>query len=1576
MRLVGDLPANSPDLWTFLTRWTVPTCRWTCLEGMTACVPLTHCPVQEALSRGRVPRSTLHCLQPLVDAERLRHKLLQELRVTELHMQQSSASTPAAFDLQSPYPQNVPLVPQIGSLAYRFGAVRRLWLGYAASVPLTTWLQCTAMHCVLFYRCLLEWVLTTFPLQLVNASELPNPSLHLPHPSAAERVRQQVTAMHSPPSRPYATSTPRAMHPRHRRKFERAARLVFGVDLAVDVPPHIRTELPFSQFPNQAAIDFGSWSTTYAFARKRQYCCALYIPLSWDTPMAIHGPAADILRTLRLPCPVRVACIIPEHWMHDAPLWHATHAAYHHYTFMDGPVCGGSFRLRGFLLQNPAAAALGPVHFQLIVAHLGPILRALKIHIPRAPRDKPEPAGRVLCTQTTLPNPYQASSPYYYVPLDTSGKALFWHTWNAEWTSRKTTLGTRPVCRQHLVASWRRCNEVLPLAPQHWLRRLAQLVHWPTAHDIDTKAQWVYAVWTPLDPRQYFGQTGAISQPRSVTDRVLEEIGSAQSWVVMYQGKMSQGPLYIRAMHALGPWNFNPIPLLPTDICNTDLIERRFIQNVTPNLNEQRHRRRSYFRWLVRGNMSKALPLATLRDPDVWTKLQQSSRATVRPQDALKILSLARRDMAPHQFSALQGKLLPYIQRQTGVRLPKSLPLRLPVQDPAVKKPVKRLFRDFLRSTKLPAVMCTYLASIFSVVLCSPCKLSRLLSDGRVTSSLADLRQSLTHSTPCASQLHTQPNIATTTPCTAPQLECACPTPAWFTREEIRHVTSPRFSSVFDVGSNFVLSKTPRELCRATSEALRTLHSALPKRRPFPFPKFADAVQDQIKLACTHNPTPHATPPTVPLTRRFKEDHPRLRVIFLDKNCLCYVLFCWRFWVQIILNAYDRPEYTLYRTYSSPEACRSILLLYYYYLALTFPVLRKYVPPRRLRRNLTLNMPWLKAARLPPPPKMCTIVPTSEAEAARARDLLVSHAEQVFQHTSARARDLGLGPPDSLHLPARHGKWKVPTTEGLAKQKSIPVKPSRDVATREVFSHAGHPLNPQFRHASRISSLLERRYTCSFFTLNVLNQEHLIEGFLKPAREFYSAQGIPVGGGELDVVRMFPSLKKEKIIAARKKLYERWKPMLDLQRGTKEVNFSISKSANKKLDEVGAKGANLWHVYTAQECLELALLNLFLNDFFVTGSELRRQTEGAAIGGLLSAQDADLCLMLPESEVPWGSTFPLSLRLARFRDNLMFFCPLQFVPYWTHHLKKFFTDLYELDLDFEQMGRSLTFLEVQVQCEGPNIRSGMKNKVLAGYLTDNPTILRFPDPHTSTARDTVHGLAIALSKKAASITTDPPFTESNFSQVVWELIHRGYPMSWWVSPVRKAYLRSDAITPWAKLKKDPRWIPPVPAKQCLLCPQYTPCPIALPQDSDCRATIRHLATAGVPLIPLKEAVTLPVQHVPPEMQHHTRKHGTPAPTARKRARPARRRTRRLTVRKRPARKQRQPAPLPPNSQRPRLTRRLGYPPPPSDAQQSKVPTKRRGRPPRTATVVRPRAPPRPREPPPPPYPRPHAATSG
>ena len=57
--------------------------------------------------------------------------------------------------------------------------------------------------------------------------------------------------------------------------------------------------------------------------------------------------------------------------------------------------------------------------------------------------------------------------------------------------------------------------------------------------------------------------------------------------------------------------------------------------------------------------------------------------------------------------------------------------------------------------------------------------------------------------------------------------------------------------------------------------------------------------------------------------------------------------------------------------------------------------------------------------------------------------------------------------------------------------------------TREMFSHAHHPLERPLKQASLIASLLERHYTCAFVTLTVLSQQHLVEGFLQPAQEFF-----------------------------------------------------------------------------------------------------------------------------------------------------------------------------------------------------------------------------------------------------------------------------------------------------------------------------------------------------------------------------------------------------------------------------------------------------------------------------------------
>ena len=60
---------------------------------------------------------------------------------------------------------------------------------------------------------------------------------------------------------------------------------------------------------------------------------------------------------------------------------------------------------------------------------------------------------------------------------------------------------------------------------------------------------------------------------------------------------------------------------------------------------------------------------------------------------------------------------------------------------------------------------------------------------------------------------------------------------------------------------------------------------------------------------------------------------------------------------------------------------------------------------------------------------------------------------------------------------------------------------------------------------------------------------------------------------------------------------------------TKDVFPSIGRTQNKKPDAIGV---NPWGVYAVHGCHELAVIKLFLNNFFITSHELRRQIEGAA----------------------------------------------------------------------------------------------------------------------------------------------------------------------------------------------------------------------------------------------------------------------------------------------------------------------------------------------------------------------------
>ena len=82
--------------------------------------------------------------------------------------------------------------------------------------------------------------------------------------------------------------------------------------------------------------------------------------------------------------------------------------------------------------------------------------------------------------------------------------------------------------------------------------------------------------------------------------------------------------------------------------------------------------------------------------------------------------------------------------------------------------------------------------------------------------------------------------------------------------------------------------------------------------------------------------------------------------------------------------------------------------------------------------------------------------------------------------------------------------------------------------------------------------------------------------------------------------------------------------------------------------------------------------------------------------------------------------------IARFKDNIICVCPLDKLGYSISLLKTHLENLYGLDLDFEQAGRCLTFLEVQVFCNGSELAWSLKNKLLLSQLTDVPSVKRYP----------------------------------------------------------------------------------------------------------------------------------------------------------------------------------------------------------------------------------------------------------
>ena len=109
-----------------------------------------------------------------------------------------------------------------------------------------------------------------------------------------------------------------------------------------------------------------------------------------------------------------------------------------------------------------------------------------------------------------------------------------------------------------------------------------------------------------------------------------------------------------------------------------------------------------------------------------------------------------------------------------------------------------------------------------------------------------------------------------------------------------------------------------------------------------------------------------------------------------------------------------------------------------------------------------------------------------------------------------------------------------------------------------------------------------KAYTDTFVTLQLSDQNHLI-----PARDECAATGVAMGGFELDVERMFPSIPRDRVMKAWEGLATRYATMGNTKRvGGSNIYVSIDKGGNRKLDCVGRKSERDYWVSSIGEIHE------------------------------------------------------------------------------------------------------------------------------------------------------------------------------------------------------------------------------------------------------------------------------------------------------------------------------------------------------------------------------------------------------
>ena len=185
---------------------------------------------------------------------------------------------------------------------------------------------------------------------------------------------------------------------------------------------------------------------------------------------------------------------LPTQYIQRTPAWRELHAHITH-TLAEGWNPTARCDITYTIACNQAAANLWPINNALLVAHLGPILRAMRIHIQHIPHSM-----RIQLEPGDVPTQYSGRATDPPLPGDANGKKTFWAVWNAELKLREGIMQQKPLNWRQLLQSYQRMNAMMPYAPLKHLRRLSKLIDWNVSDQLANPRQWVYMVWTVLDP--------------------------------------------------------------------------------------------------------------------------------------------------------------------------------------------------------------------------------------------------------------------------------------------------------------------------------------------------------------------------------------------------------------------------------------------------------------------------------------------------------------------------------------------------------------------------------------------------------------------------------------------------------------------------------------------------------------------------------------------------------------------------------------------------------------------------------------------------------------------------------------------------------------------------------------------------------------------------------------------------------------------------------------------------------------------------------------------------------------------